>query len=197
MKESHGKGPASHPDPESCGGSRKASAEVLTGAHAGQPWSCEIRSSGVPTLFCDGEGHIETGVMGKPVADPAQSETLRRRGNSSHGNREIPTSSTPWVDRLEKAASRTPRMHAVGKSDGLIVCAGQRDGQEGSSPSGARMRSAVSESGGNASLAGERKVWRCLWGARRRKPDTDKADLKPPSVNRRAGCPPRGGIRRA
>jgi hypothetical protein len=28
------------------------------------------------------------------------------------------------------------------------VCAGQRDGQEGSSPSGARMRGAVSKSGG-------------------------------------------------
>src|SRR6516164_10085036 len=62
----------------------------------------------------------------------------------------------------------------------LVVCAGQRDGQEGSSPSGARMRGAVSESGGNSSLAGERKVWRSLCGARRRKPDTDKADLKPP-----------------
>ena len=45
-----------------------------------------------------------------------------------------------------------------------VVCAGQRDGQEGSSPSGARMRGAVSESGGNSSLAGERKVWRTLTG---------------------------------
>ena len=47
---------------------------------------------------------------------------------------------------------------------GVIVCAGQRDGQEGSSPSGARMRGAVSESGGNSSLAEERKVWRTLTG---------------------------------
>ena len=36
-----------------------------------------------------------------------------------------------------------------------VVCAGQRAGQEGLSPSGARMRGAVSKSGGNASLAGE------------------------------------------
>jgi hypothetical protein len=36
-----------------------------------------------------------------------------------------------------------------------VVCAGQRIDQEGSSPSGARMRSAVSKSGGNASLAEE------------------------------------------
>jgi len=49
MKESYRKGTASHPDPESCGSGRKASAEALTGAHAGQPSSCEIRQSGVPT----------------------------------------------------------------------------------------------------------------------------------------------------
>jgi hypothetical protein len=36
-----------------------------------------------------------------------------------------------------------------------IVCAEQRIVQEGSSPSGARMRSAISERGGNASRAGE------------------------------------------
>ena len=42
-------------------------------------------------------------------------------GNSSHGNREIPASSIPWVDRLEKATSRTSRMHEVGKSDDLVV----------------------------------------------------------------------------
>jgi hypothetical protein len=35
------------------------------------------------------------------------------------------------------------------------VCAEQRVDREGSSPSGARMRSAVSKSGGNASLAGK------------------------------------------
>jgi hypothetical protein len=38
----------------------------------------------------------------------------------------------------------------------LVVCAEQRVVQEGSSPSGARMRGAISKSGGNASLAGER-----------------------------------------
>jgi hypothetical protein len=37
-----------------------------------------------------------------------------------------------------------------------VVCAEQRVVQEGSSPSGARMRGAISKSGGNASLAGER-----------------------------------------
>jgi hypothetical protein len=42
---------------------------------------------------------------------------------------------------------------AAQKSADGIVCAGQRPDREGSSPSSARMRSAVSKSGGNASLA--------------------------------------------
>ena len=50
-------------------------------------------------------------------------------------------------------------------ADRSVVCAEQRVDREGSSPSGARMRSAVSKSGGNASLAGEEwKVWRSLNG---------------------------------
>src|SRR5215475_7215131 len=91
MKESYRKGLASHPDPESCGSGRKASAEALTGAHAGQPSSCEIIQSGVPTPLSEAEGHTGIGATGKPISDPAQSETLRMRGNSLHGNREIPT----------------------------------------------------------------------------------------------------------
>jgi RNA-directed DNA polymerase len=121
MKESHGKGPASHPDPESCVDGRKAGSEALTGAHAGQPSSCEIIHSGVPTLLSEAEGHTGIDATGKPISDPAQSKTLRMRGNSLHGNREIPASSILWVDRLEKAASRTSRMHGAGKSDDLIV----------------------------------------------------------------------------
>jgi RNA-directed DNA polymerase len=123
MKESHGKGPASHPDPESCAGGREAGSEALTGAHAGQPSSCEIRQSGVPTPLSEAEGHTGIGATGEPVADPAQSETLCMRGNSSHGNREIPT--LPIADgamgRPEKATSRTSGMHGDGKSDGCIV----------------------------------------------------------------------------
>ena len=39
------------------------------------------------------------------------------------------------------------------ESECLIVCAGQRVAQEGSSPSGALMENTVSKRGGNASLA--------------------------------------------
>ena len=96
MKESHGEGPASRPDPESCVAGRKAGGEALTGAHAGQPSSCEIRSSGVPTPLSEAEGHTEGGAIGKPPEDPAQSETLSMRGNPWHGKREIPR--TPAAD---------------------------------------------------------------------------------------------------
>ena len=50
---------------------------------------------------------------------------------------------------------RRPRGHLTAwqKSAEGVVCAGQRPDREGSSPSGARMRSAVSKGGGNASLA--------------------------------------------
>lgn len=79
-------------------------------------------------------------------------------------------------------------MNGPEKSDSAIRCAGQRVVQEGSSPSGARMRSVVSERGGNASRAEERrKVWRSLYGARRRKLDTAKADLQPPDSQNLGG----------
>ena len=46
-------------------------------------------------------------------------------------------------------------VHGDRESDSGIVCAEQGVDREGSSPSGARMRSAVSKSGGNSSLAGK------------------------------------------
>jgi RNA-directed DNA polymerase len=122
MKESYGKDPASHPDPESCVGDRKGADEALTGAHVGQPSSCEIRASGVPTWLSDAEGNIEGGVIGEPSSDPAQSKTLCMRGNFSHGKREIPwvpVSGTPG--RPEKVHDRTSGVYAYGKSDGRVV----------------------------------------------------------------------------
>ena len=119
MKESHGKGLASPPDPESCVAGRKADGEALTGAHAGQPSSCEIKSSGVPTLLVEAEGNIEGGVRGEPPSDPAQSKTLCMRGNSLPGNREIPRSSLVdgAGDRSGKGSRPNPDMHDLGKSD--------------------------------------------------------------------------------
>ena len=123
MKESYGKDPASHPDPESCVGGREDAGEALTGAHVGQPSSCEIRSSGVPTPLSEAEGNTVHDVRGESWADPAQSKTLSMGGNSLHGNREIP--STPAADgatgRPEQVQNRTAGMHVEGKSDDRIV----------------------------------------------------------------------------
>ena len=84
-------------------------------------------------------------------------------------------------------------MHGPEKSDLAIVCAGQRMVREGSSPSGARMRGAISERGGNASRAGERKEgMEKPIRARRRKLQTAKADLQPPHSNYLGGQ----GVRR-
>ncbi len=95
---------------------------------------------------------------------------------------------------------RATAMSRSEKSADAVVCAGQRVVQEGSSPSDARMRGVISKRGGNASRAGERKErMEKPTRARRRKLETAKADLELPAslYPRRAGCPPRGGIRRA
>jgi hypothetical protein len=76
MKESHGEGPASHTDPESCAVGREAAGEALTGAHAGQVSSCVINRSGTPTPLTRAEGHTTGGGRGEPPVGPAQSQTL-------------------------------------------------------------------------------------------------------------------------
>lgn len=123
MKESYREGPASHPDPESCAGDRKVTGEALTGAHTGQPSSCEIHYSGVPTPWTYAEGNTINGDSGESLADPAQSKTLSMCGNSSHGNREIPTTlaADGATGRPEQVHNRTAGMHVGGKSDAGMV----------------------------------------------------------------------------
>jgi len=123
MRESYREDPASRPGPESCGGGREADAEALTGVHAGQPLNCEINLFGVPTPLLDAEGDIGQDGKGKSCPDPAQSKTLRMRGNSLHGNRDtprMPIGKRP-AGRSEKAIGRTSDMHVRGESDGSIV----------------------------------------------------------------------------
>lgn len=122
MKESHEEGIANRLDPESCVDDREVVHEALTGAHTGQPSSCEISSSGVPTLLSDAEGHTERGVIGEPCSDSTQSKTLSMCGNSLHGNREIPVSSVGGAtDRSGKGTTLKPDTHDAGKSDGRVV----------------------------------------------------------------------------
>ena len=70
MKESYGKGPASHPGPESCVGIGNGAGEALTGVHAGQVLSCEIRESGVPTLLSEAEGIIAWAALARSRRTP-------------------------------------------------------------------------------------------------------------------------------
>ncbi len=123
MKESHGKGPASHPGPESCGVDRKVGAEALTGENADQVSSCEIKQSGAPTPLTHAEGNTGGSARGELPPGPAQSETLCMRGHSLHGNREVPPTPAEvgMTGRLEKATSRTSSTHVGGKSDRPIV----------------------------------------------------------------------------
>src|SRR5260370_37881263 len=113
MQESYRKGLASQSGPESCAGGRKATGEALTGVNPGQPSSCEINTSGVPTPLSEAEGNTVRDVAGESWSDPAQSKTLSMGGNSLHGNREIP--STPAAvgaaGRPEHGPKPTAGMH--------------------------------------------------------------------------------------
>ena len=123
MREPYGEDPASRPDPESCVRTGNGAGEALTGAYVGPVSSCEIRSSGVPTLLSEAEGHTGGRAIGERPPDPAQSETRCRRGNSTRGKREIPQVPTGLVPRGRpgKAIGRTPGMYARGKSDDCVV----------------------------------------------------------------------------
>ena len=68
------------------------------------------------------------------------------------GGLPVTTVRSTVVAKVKAVAKR--RMHGGEESDSGILCAGQRPDQVGSSPTGAQVRSAISESGGNASLAG-------------------------------------------
>ena len=122
MQEPHSEGVAHHADPESCAGDGNVAGEALTGENAGQVFSSEITSIGVPTRCCDGEGHTRRSVQRELPFDAAESQTLSMRGHSLRGNRE--TRKVPPPDggggRSGKAMPK-PDSHADRESDGSIV----------------------------------------------------------------------------
>jgi RNA-directed DNA polymerase len=127
MQEPHKQGLANQLDPESCASGREVAGEALTGAHAGQPLSSEITSTGVPTSCYEGEGNMLDGVNREPSNNAAESKTLSMRGNSMRENRETPVTPLPvgGEGRPEKAASLTSGVHVAGESDDLVVPAKQ------------------------------------------------------------------------
>jgi len=123
MKEPYGEGLAPHTGPESCAGCRETVGEALTGARTGQPLSCEIRLSGMPTLLSEAEGNTGNSDKRELFSDSTQSKTLCTCGNSLRGNREVPEIPSPdgGDGRSGKAGSYTLDMDVSGKSDGCIV----------------------------------------------------------------------------
>lgn len=105
MKESYGKGLATHTDPESCGAAREGGVEALTGARAGRVFSRESEFlRGADAVRRSGRLHPPHRYR-EMRRDPARSETPCTYGNTSHENREI-----PWSPVAAAAAGR------VGKS---------------------------------------------------------------------------------
>ena len=101
-----------------------------------------------------------------------------------HENRETSSSAANNGSPAGEGLGRNTGMNGGEESDGVVVSAEQHIVQESSSPSGARMRSAISERGGNASRARERKVvWSSLNGHESESRKQAKADLEPRTGN--------------
>jgi hypothetical protein len=104
MKESYVEGLASYGGPESCVHIRKDVGEALTGVRAGRVSSRVIHAPRrelwvVRGAEVVGESRRPHRVcrIGEAGMDPARSETPRTRGNTLHGNREIPRpSASRW-----------------------------------------------------------------------------------------------------
>ena len=123
VKVHHGEGVAIHPDPESCVGGREAAGEALTGAHAGQPLSCEIHRNPGCRRRSVRRKATRPGALIASTRTAPRSRRPWHAWNSSHGNREIPVPPRRCrsAGRSEKAMSRSPSMHGAGKSDGRVV----------------------------------------------------------------------------
>ena len=104
MKESYVEGLASYGGPESCVHAREGVGEALTGGRAGRVLSRVIHAPRrelrvVRGAEVVGESRRPHRVcrIGEAGMDPARSETPRTRGNTLHGNREIPRpSASRW-----------------------------------------------------------------------------------------------------
>src|SRR5580658_649940 len=169
MKESCREGIANHSDPESCGPHREVRREALTGAQAG--WVLSFESNDRERRRC------QVKRKATRTASPARDAgRLPGVGDPTHAGKLVarepgdPGAACGLGKRRAGGGTQkgTPFANAAGKSDHCVVCAEQRVDREGSSPSGARMRSAVSERGGNASRAGREEGMEKPKRARRR-----------------------------
>jgi len=95
MKKSHESGLATHIGPESCGATRKGGVEALTGERAGRVFS-RVRNllRDADAVGASGRQHLVHRYR-EVCQSPARSETPSTYGDTSRGNREIP--SPPWA----------------------------------------------------------------------------------------------------
>ncbi len=105
MEKSHESGVATHIGPESCGAAREGGVEALTGDRAGRVCS-RVRNS-----LRDADAVGECGRQHRvrryreACQSPARSETPGTHGDTSRGNREIPSPPRAAValGRIEKS----------------------------------------------------------------------------------------------
>lgn len=123
MQEPHRKGPASHPDPESCADGGNAAGEALTGETTGRDMELRDQCSEAPTRLPLREGHTSEGGRGEPAEGLAESKTLSMWGHSLHGNRESRAAlgGDGPPGRSGKATNLKPGAHAARQSHGGIV----------------------------------------------------------------------------
>jgi RNA-directed DNA polymerase len=90
MKESYGKGLATHTDPESCGAAREGGVEALTGVRAGRVFSRErVFLRGADAVGESGRPHQARRYREMRLG-PARSETPCTYEHTSGGSREVP-----------------------------------------------------------------------------------------------------------
>ena len=109
MEVSYAEGLASYGGPESCVHIREGVGEALTGGRAGRVLSRVMHAPWPELRVVRGAEVVERRRrphrccrIGEAASDPARSETPRTRGNTSHGNREIPR---PSAQRWEALAA--------------------------------------------------------------------------------------------
>jgi len=116
MKESYVEGLASYGGPESCVHIRKGVGEALTGVRAGRVPSRVIHAPRRELRDIRGAEAVELRRrqhrgcrIGEAAPDPARSKTPSRRGNISHGNREIPHPAAVRRETLAAARIEKPK----------------------------------------------------------------------------------------
>jgi hypothetical protein len=91
MQKSYERGSATHIDPESCGVTRKGDVEALTGERAGRVFSRVREILREADAVGESGRHRLTHRYREGCQSPARSETPCTYGDTSCGNREIPS----------------------------------------------------------------------------------------------------------